>query len=201
MKFRYLLRTFVVFAGFASVLCGNVYAEWDMTHKDTFLVGQIGVTSGGDKLVEVQYTNGETEDIKAGGGVFLSGGFLLKTFPALSRNHETQVTIGYYFDDSEAENGDVSWSRIPLEVMQFYRLKRFRVGGGLTYHINPTLEGSGFANNVDADFDNALGLVAEADFLFGKGGFIALKYTKIDYEVYGIKVNGDNVGLTLGALF
>ena len=86
--------------------------------------------------------------------------------------------------------------------MEFYKLKMFRFGGGITYHIRPSLDGDGVVDEIGADFDNALGFVLQSDILFGYY-YAGLRYTAIEYEVEGhnADVGGNSVGVLLGFRF
>src|SRR6266511_163266 len=56
---------------------------------------------------------------------------------------EIAVSLSYKFSGITAQNGTVDWSVLPLDALVFYRLPKFRFGGGLTYHLSPQLKGSG----------------------------------------------------------
>ena len=81
----------------------------------------------------VVFTNGDTEKVKAYEGFYLGGGLAILDS---DRSMEYQVTLAYKFALIDASNGDVEWTRIPLEALAFYRFPRVRLGGGLTYHID-----------------------------------------------------------------
>jgi len=46
-------------------------------------------------------------------------------------------------------------------------MPNFRFGGGLTFHLNPTLKGSGQASGLQANYKDAAGLVLQGDYMFG----------------------------------
>lgn len=167
--------------------------------KSICLTASLGLDFGGEKMVTMQYENGNKNDIRAGELAYLNTGVII---PNGTSDFETQFTIGWKFDSSNADNGDVSFYRYPIEIMQFYKPGRLRLGGGITYHLNPSLNGSGVASYIGADFDNALGFVLQGDISFGQY-YTGLKYTAIEYEVEGYegKVNGDSGGIVLGLRF
>ncbi len=189
-----------------TVGAGNVSAEpakisKQEEKKPVRLVCQLGISSGGEKLATATFDNGEDESIRAGGLFSASVGVIVNPFSTMNKKLETQLSVGYKQDSTSAENGDITFSRVPLEVIQFYRFDNFRIGAGLTYHINPTLDGDGFAGDLHAKFDDALGFVVEADYFFGYRGFVGIKTTIIDYEIGGYEVEGNSYGLVLGAIF
>ena len=71
-------------------------------------------STGGDKLVGIDYENGETTKIKAGDGGMLAIGALWT-----HKKIELQSTLGYYADSAPASNGDASFTRLPIELMAF----------------------------------------------------------------------------------
>lgn len=163
---------------------------------DTGFAYKLGYDTGGDTLVTVTFTNGDTANIKANRGLFLGGGVSLLND---ARNVETEITLSYKIDDITASNGDVTWSRWPLEALVFYRTPKVRVGGGITYHLNPDLTGSGVASGLNVNFKNSLGLVAQADWRVSKSFNLGLRYTAMDYELEGpsTSVKSNGIGIVL----
>jgi hypothetical protein len=141
-----------------------------------------GFDVGGETLVTAVFTNGERENVKANEGVYLGGGAAILDE---ARNMEYHVTLAYKFALINADNGDIEWTRIPLEALVFYRFPRARVGGGLTYHINPKVEGSGVVGGLDIEFKNALGLVLQADWLITKKIALGGRFTFLEYDAEG----------------
>lgn len=165
-----------------------------------------GITFGGDKLREVSvdtvFSGTETEDIKAGESVFFAGGASVR-----NDRFEAQATIGYYVDGIFGENGETTFVRYPLELLGFWRSTNVRIGGGVTFHINPEFE-----FDVDDDtlpketvrFDDAWGGIIQVEYLFSPlradGGLqfgIGVRGTSIEYEAKKSpdKFDGDSIGL------
>ena len=162
---------------------------------------QAGLEHGGDEIVKTYYDNGDNQTIRGGGLLYLAVGGIFPTAPVSSPSLETQVSVGWKFDSSTAENGDVDWDRFPIELLQFHKTENWRFGGGLTYHLNPKLEGSGDASHIQADFDNALGYVVEVDYLTNEELMIGVRATFIDYEVNSVSVDGNSIGLLVGVRY
>ena len=171
----------------------------DQNMKSFYWTISLGLDFGGDTLVTMIYTDGHDSDIKAGELFHFNAGVII---PNGTTDFETQFTIGWKFDKSSAENGDVSFDRFPVEILEFYKLRRFRFGGGITYHINPSLDGDGFASGIEAEFDDALGFVLQVDYMFRQFS-VGLRYTDIEYEVKdsGVDVDGNSIGIVLGLRF
>lgn len=157
----------------------------------------LGADFGGDDLVDVTFTNGDTDDIDAGGLLTLSAGVIFD-----SEVSETHVTLGYKFDTINAVNGDVDWKRFPVDVVYLHKIKKFRLGGGLTYHFSPELKGSGVASAIQADYDDALGFLIQTSYNFTDNYSLGLRYTIIEYEGDGLlDRDGNSVGLIMGFSF
>jgi len=100
-----------------------------------------------------------------------------------------EVSLSYKFFTIAAENGHVDWSVLPLDALVFYRMPSVRLGGGLTYHLGPTLKGSGAASGLDAKYDDALGFVLQADYMLKNRFNFGLRYTNVNYKANTIRTN------------
>ena len=163
---------------------------------DTGFAYKLGYDSGGDTLVTAVFANGDTSDIKANRGLFFGGGVSIVN---ATKDVETEITLSYKIDDITASNGDITWSRWPLDVLVFYRTPAVRMGGGITYHLNPDLTGSGVVSGLNVNFKDSLGLVMQVDWRVSERLNIGVRYTALDYELEGsstsIKSNG--IGIVL----
>jgi hypothetical protein len=160
-----------------------------------------GIDSGGDDLVSVVYDDSTTDEIKAGELSHIATGIEFSTMPSVNPCLRTEINIGWKFDSITASNGSIKWGRYPLEILQFIKLENCYVGAGLTYHINPTLEGSDFAEDLNADFDNALGYLLEAGYGITEGWSLGCRFTFIDYSVNNVDVSGNSVGIQSKIMF
>ena len=160
-----------------------------------------GFDLGGETMVTAVFVDGDTEKMRANEGFYLGGGLAIID---AERRMEYHVTLAYKFALIDADNGDIEWTRFPLEALAFYRFARVRVGGGLTYHINPRLEGSGVVGGLDVKFKNALGAVLQADWLITDKIALGGRVTILEYDAKGdfsgsAKSNG--VGVTFSINF
>lgn len=173
-----------------------------------------GLTFGGDKLAEVEVSNGgntDNVDIDAGELFYIAGGLII---PFSDTGFSLQTTIGWHRDGVVASNGDASFERFPLELIPFYNYKRHRIGAGLTYNLSPELDLDD-AGGSKVEFDDALGYVIEYDYVFGKsaldgGLMLGARYAFIQYEVDSIDgtsvtnaddIDGNYFGITFGFSF
>lgn len=156
-----------------------------------------GYDTGGDKLVTVTFTNGDTQSIRANEGLYVGGGISVLND---DKNIEFVGTVNYKYQAVHADNGDITWTRIPIDTLVFYRMQSFRVGGGLTFQLSPKLSGSGAAGNINTNVDNAVGLLLQVDYLLGKVN-IGVRGTMVDFKSGGATAKGNGVGVTFGITF
>jgi len=161
-------------------------------------VVRIGIDFGGDKLAGATFTNGSTDTIKAGELIYLGAGLSVITD---SKDIEVEATLSYKNDSINASNGKIDWTRFPLDALVFYRMPKFRMGGGLTYHLSPKLSGSGVASNINGNFDDSLGFLLEGDYLVTQKVNVGLRYTNIKYKIGGASIDGSSIGITAGYRF
>jgi hypothetical protein len=151
------------------------------THAAEFrALGKAGFELGGETLVTAVFADGDTERVRANEGFYLGGGVAI--LDGL-QSFEYHLTAGFKIAHIEAANGEIDWTRWPLEALAFYRFARWRFGGGLTYHIDPRLEGNGVVGGLDVKFKNALGLVLQADWLVAPNVGLGARFTILEYEV------------------
>jgi hypothetical protein len=155
-----------------------------------------GFTFGGDKLATIAFTNGFNQDIRAGGLFAIHAGvdMLLSDFMSV------QATIGYHTDSSSAADGDVRFSRFPVELLAYAHLNpQVRVGGGVRFVNSPELIAGGNALNFirSTDFDNTVGAIVEGEYFFTPNFGLKLRGVSETYRVKstGFKVNGGHVGI------
>ena len=157
-----------------------------------------GFDFGGDTLEVVAFADGTTETIKANEGFYISGGaaYIPETW-----NLETEVTLGWKYTGVTASNGELKFTRFPLEALVFYPWEFVRVGGGLAYHINPTLDRSGAVSGSDEDYDNAAGAIAQIDYRPSDNLTLGLRYTLLEYSRAGGNSSADGIGITVSGRF
>jgi hypothetical protein len=160
------------------------------------------VDFGGDTLVTVTFTDGSRDSIKANEGLSLGGGVSIVNDAG---DIEAEVTLSYKFATITASNGDLTFSRLPLDALVFYRLPALRLGGGLTYHLSPELSGGGVASGLNVSFDDALGLLLQADYRVTPKINLGIRYTSLDYKLHvggaSATARSNGVGVVFGVSF
>lgn len=160
-----------------------------------------GIDTGGDTMVNATFLGGDTKKVKANEGLFFGGGM---SWVNDSQEVEVEVAITYKIAFIDGSNGDIDWTRVPIDALVFYRTQHFRFGGGLTYHINPKLEGSGVVGGLSVDFKDALGVILQADWRITQKINLGLRYTNLEYKAednFTGSAKSDGVGVVFSMRF
>ena len=163
-------------------------------------IALLAASTDGDKLAHIHYEDGKTTNIKTGDGGMLAIGVLWTNQP-----FEQQSMLGYSADSAPASNGDASFTRMPIKIMAFWRYKPLGIGGGVTHPFNPKLK-IGFDNingNETVKYNNASGLIIQADYYYSSQFGVGLKLTDIGYKAHqsNQKFDGNSVGVVGSYLF
>jgi hypothetical protein len=158
------------------------------------LMFQTDLDIGGDDLATVSFTNGESQDIKAGQGIVVSGGLHFR--PIDSTPFDVQGLVGYKYVTTAATNADIKVTRVVLQLLGDYQFNNgVYLGGGLVRHTGTKLDGDGFFRNIE--FDDATGFTIESGWRW-----IGLHYTHIEYENDFVRnVDASHVGLRFNFRF
>lgn len=149
---------------------------------------------GGDTLGTVLFSNGETQDIKAGQGVSVAGGLHLR--PYRQSHLDVRALVGYKYVSTRANNADIHVDRVTLELLPAYRFDGlWWAGAGLVKHSSIRLNADGFAPNVH--FNSKVGAELQLGW-----SFLALTYTSLKYQDdAGRSYDASNIGLRISSAF
>lgn len=165
-----------------------------------FLLGA-GLTFGGDTLINVPFTNGSSDSVRAGGLIQLYGGGEYRFNEALA----LKATLGYHFNQTrDASNGRVRFTRVPLDLLALYNVNdKVRLGAGAQFVSGPELRGSGVASNVSQKYDSTVGAIVEGEYLFTPHVGLELRYVseKFTPSGGGAKVDGSHAGVMFNYYF
>ena len=166
----------------------TVHAAADHSGLYTGPTVQARLGFGGDELVYVAYTNGETDRIHAGDGIEAAVGWHVQ--PYRDSPFDLRAQVGYrYYSTRNSSNANFQLGRMSWELIPSVKLGAgFWVGAGLLAHTGIKLT----TDTVLADhkFDNALG----GDFQLG-WRWIALTYTQMHYTAdTGKRFDASNFG-------
>jgi hypothetical protein len=176
-------------------------------HATTFeLGGALGAdfNAGADTLLVLHYSDGSSQDIKAGNGLLAAVGGGVMFFDQQPHRLETQLTIGIkYSSMAPTNNASLSFVRVPIEWLAFYRNEdwHFRVGGGGAWYVSNSLSGGG-ALEGEAKFGPALGGIAQADFVWSAFA-VGLRYTLLQLRADGAaeSANANSFGVNLSYFY
>lgn len=125
-------------------LSSSLHAANKEPHEGFSAVFLGGFTQGGDTLGKFdyyKYRDKQRDEVDAGDGGYAAVG-VAYTFSAPI---QLQLTAGVHSTGISANNGSVSFTRIPVELMSFFHIaSRHRIGVGLTAHVG---------NELDVDLD------------------------------------------------
>lgn len=182
------------FVGVLLVLCSGLAISASAFAGPVYGVLNMGLDFGGDKMIEIGFDNGDTNKVTAGEGLYFAGGLGVSSGDG---KYDGQVTLGWKYRGVSATNGDLDWTRYPLEALGYLNTNKIRLGGGVAYHLNPTLKGSGVLDGLEAKFDDALGFILEAQYRFNDSMLAGARMTMIDYKIEGESIKGDSFGMNL----
>lgn len=166
-----------------------------------FFIG--GIANGGDVL-----HNDSFSDLKAGGLFYIGGGVL---YEPENSDFMYQASLGHKMSGANfiLLNVDVSGKErtkilrvSPLDLVAFYKVKKFILGLGLAYFMDPEYErcskNSGCSKIA---FDNAVGTLAELRYRIQEDVFMGIRFTRVEYEASSRTVDASNVRLHFGLSF
>lgn len=157
-----------------------------------------GLTLGGDKVATMVYTNGNESSVTAGGLLDLRAGL---DYRFANSPVSIQAAIGYHVANASARNGNVTFSRFPIELLAHYHVTdSWKIGGGARQSTGTKLSSSGVASNVgDYKFDSSVAVVVEGEYLFTPKFGLKVRYVNEEYEVKNSpgtdKIDGSHVGV------
>ena len=153
-----------------------------------------GIEYGGDEILQIFFTNGEDQTMRAGQGGYIAVGGELQ-FTSV-KQLMLRASIGIKYNTTAADNANIRLTRFPVHLTPFWKINDdFRLGVGITTHLNPTLKGDGFV--PDVTFTSTMG----PRFEFGYK-WIALTYTAISYEdESGESFSASSIGASISLTF
>lgn len=173
------------------------------SQKFEWVIG-LGIDFGGEVLGQVVYSDGSSASVNANKGVAINAGAI---FPnGRGSAFSTQITLGYKLGGVRGSNGDVTWSAIPLEAIEFYRLNSLRTGLGISYYLNPQLSVNIPGSSYVDKYNNAIGIIAQVGWAPVREHYsLDLRYTSIKFQLSNVQsapaVDGSVIGLYAGYRF
>lgn len=158
----------------------------------------LGFDFGGEELGKLYFTDGSSASVKTNNGFAINVGGILPN--GKNSAFSTQMTLGYKYGGPRAADGNVTWSAIPLELIEHYRFSSLRMGLGLSYQIRPQLNVTLPASAYTDKYNNAIGLIAQIGWAPAREHYsIDLRYTSIKFELSDVQgapmVDGSSAGI------
>jgi len=162
-----------------------------------------GFTGGGDAVLSppVQYSDGTTDQLYAGSGIHIFGGIEYQAVQGLF----WRTTLGYHFTSTApATNGDISFSRFPLELtLHTYIAPDLTIGGGLRKSLGVSVTGTGAVSNVNYAMDSNTGWLIQGEYEFNADISLALRLVRETFRVRStlLDLDAGHVGVYLNFVF
>lgn len=156
-----------------------------------------GLTFGGDKLAKIYYTNGDESSVTAGGLVDVRVGV---DYRLANSPFALQGSVGYHVADASARNGNLRFSRVPVEVLgHWYLTDAWKIGVGARKATSPELHSSGAATIGDYKFDSNTGFILEGEYMFNPKFGLKVRYVNEEYKAKNLanaeKIDGSHAGV------
>ena len=159
----------------------------------------IALTGGGDKIASVEFQNGGSRDITAGGLVQVWGGV---EYREQDSPFAVQGTIGYHFDNTSADNGSQRFERFPIELIALYSVTpHARVGVGARYAMSAKFKSSGAGDVGDFNFKSQLAPLLMGEWLITPSWGVQVRYVHETYKLNGVSIDGSHGGVGLNYYF
>ena len=125
-----------------------------------------------------------------------------RTSPTLA--YGAQFNIGWFNNSISADNGDVSLTRYPMELIPYVEFHKVRLGLGFTQHTNIEFEDDA-VDNFSVDAEDANGTVILVEYLFADHLALGLRVVDIDYKFeangYSETFDAGHTGVSAAWLF
>ncbi len=166
--------------------------------RETSFNLSIGLTTGGDTLADLEFEDGDSESVKAGGLAYFGAGVNIPVKESFS----VQLNAAYHFDTASASNADLTFSRLSLEAITFYHFNdKVRLGLGVFQPVSASLELDGDLGEDSVDFDADLGVLIELGVRSFGNSWWGLRYADVNYQLEDSFIEIDTDGSYIGAFF
>ena len=167
----------------------------------------LGLTWGGDKLDSVEFEDGYSTTIRAGGLVDVKAGVDVHFDSPFS----AQISVGYHFQTVRGEtrhgdDGRKTFDRYPVEVLGHWDLNdQWRIGGGLRWSQNAKFSSSGALDVGNVEFDSSTGAVIEGEYFMTRAIALKLRAVHEKFKLKGYSTapeyDGSHVGFYISYYF
>jgi hypothetical protein len=156
------------------------YAQNIATKPGAHLVLIAGFTSGGDTIETAQYTDGSSKNVK-GGGLAQFG--LGASYQFQNTPLALLLSANYHYHTATASNGDITFSRVPIEVLAYYTgVERCRFGAGVRLVNSPETKKTINGVTQKTTYDKTTGAVVEFGYKMAPSTWLNLRYVSEKYQ-------------------
>lgn len=173
------------------LVAGHLSAQAAPTAGVRFLI-EGAVEMGGDRVVELTFTDGSTQTLTAGQGGTIGAGVVWR--PTRMPRASLLATAGFKFVANASENADIGITRLPLRLVGRYALTpTWSLGAGVVRHAAVKINGDGFF--ADGTLTSNVGPTLELGWKA-----VALSYTALTYTAEsGQTFDAGSIGLVFRA--
>ena len=141
----------------------------------------VGADFGGGVLGQVTYSDGSTAIVNANKGIAFFAGANIQN--GSDNPFSTMITLGYKTGSPQGIGGEIIWSAVPIEVIEFFNSSSLRMGLGLSYQLNPQLSVNVTGSSFVDKYNNTIGFIVQAGWAPVRQPIsIDLRYTAINFQ-------------------
>ncbi|MDC2889383.1 hypothetical protein [Psychrosphaera algicola] len=161
-----------------------------------------GYAFGGDDMGTLEYDDGSTSDVSAGGGFTMGGGVDIginsESF-GFSKPIGVKLSGAYKFDSATADNADITFDRFEFTILPYVQLnEKVTLGAGVSFHTGVELSSEMDGSSSESyEFDGATAFVAELGFKQNEQLSWGFRFTSVEYSL----ANYSGVEATSGSNF
>lgn len=190
----------------ALLLCGAAQAQQTpavSNDSDWRFFGLANLTFGGDTIVDGSYSNGDSFKIKAGQFLQLGAGAEYK----IDSQWSASAAISYHFDSESGTNGEMNFSRLPMEFLAHYTVNEsLKLSAGVRSSQGAKFKDTtGQLSPSSLSFKTTLGTVLEGEVFLGdsKKTAVTFRYVMESFKEKstGAKLDGNHFGVGFKAYF
>lgn len=156
---------------------------------------EAAIESGGETFASTSDGN----DLNIAGGVKLAIG--VQSYLNEFNDDSVSISVGYLFDSLSASNGEAEFDTMTFDALYHNAYGRHRFSIGMTYHLDPVYKDYITGEAVTIDFNSALGSTFQYSQKLSALTSLGIRFTKMDYEINGLKVDADSLGIFISNEF
>jgi hypothetical protein len=194
---KHALRAAAAAAAVVLLCPGLACAQGDMAPPGAVaihpLVG-VALTGGGDRLLAVRYSDGDTRTLRAGQLVQVWGGLDVRP---VDSPVSFLATVGYHSDSAGGWNGSVRFERFPIEASVLWSpAPALRIGVGARYAAGAAMRSTGIVNDIpNPHFQSRPGGLVLGEWLVTPHQGVQVRYVHETYRLDGQSIDGSHGGV------